>query len=556
MVLASLLLAGCGALIRPILPTPTPGPSPTPVPTRIQPTITPTVEVLILPTPLPPTSEPPTPTPEIAWLPGEVHVYPGPLHYAGDVLSIEIEIANANRLPDESDLRLLLDGDQEINVDPFTADSPLRNTVLVYRWAWDTSGEEGLHQLTLEIVSGGEVADSLDFYVEILPAEQRPPHEAGSMWQELETGCCLIHYITGTAADRDIEQIEDRAEASIEAVEAVFGSDLEVLFPITLIDNVWGNGAYAAEDIVVSYVDRAYVSIDLDSVLRHEATHYATYELGTDTPIMLVEGIAVYVSGGHYKPEPIPERAAALLPLGAYIPLADLADNFRARQHEIAYLEAAGLIAYLVEQHGWESFLELYALEFDGSPSEWLDQGFQHIYDMSLEEVEAGFLEWLEVQDLEHQAEDLRLTIALFDTIRRYQLLYAHYQEALPAFPEAASRDMTAEFVREPTSPENIALEAMFMEARESLEDGRYADAEALIEQVEAVLDTGDFSQPPIAGYLAIARLVAEAGYEAQDIDLAGEEAVVVAIPLADWPQLETLSLAMSGGGWQLAAAE
>lgn len=552
------VLAGCqGLSLRPPS-TETPAPSVTataaepPSPTA-PPTFTPTVEVIDLPTAAPSPTLLPSPTPDMPWLPGAVNVYPGPLHYDGDVLSFEIAIENANRLAEDSGPRLVLDGEQTLSSDPFATESPLRHTVLVYRWVWDTAGMQGLHRLTLEIpAETGAVVQSMDFYVNILPADQRSAYEANATWEQLDTECCEIHYVTGTAAHRDIEAIADEAEASVDAVEAAFGIDLEVEFPITLIDNIWGNGAYAGSEIVISYVDRAYVSIDLGSVLRHEATHYAARDLEDHAPAILVEGIAVYVSGGHYKPEPIPARTAALLELGTYMPLADLADHFRARQHENAYLEAAGLIAYLVELEDWETFLELYSKEYeDNPPSAWLDRGLREVYGLSLEEVEAGFIDWLEQQPAEDQVDDLRLTAQLFDTIRRYQALYAVYQEALPYYPEASERGMTAEFVREANAPENIALEALLIEARQAVEEGRTADAEGLIAVINRVLETADFSQPPVRDYLAIARALQENGYEAVEINLDGDQAVVTAIPYASWPHVETLSLAVVSGEWQ-----
>ena len=487
-------------------------------------------------------------------MPGEVNVYPGPLHYAGDILSIEIVVHNPDRLPTDREPRLILDGDRLLEADPFYVGSPLRDPVLVFRWVWNTSGQAGLHQLTAEVPTSSGDSQTLTFHVEILRASDRPEHEARAEWQERTTACCRIAYLSGTAAARDIDLITQRVEDAVAAVEGRLGVRLNQPFPIILIDNVWGNGAYADDEIVISYVDRAYVSLDLDSVIRHEAVHYAARAIGGEAPTLLVEGVAVYLAGGHYKPEPIPERAAALLALEAYIPLADLADHFRDRQHEIAYLEAAGLIAYLVETYGWQEFLNLYALTGpDGSPSQWLDQAFKQVYGVGLAEIEQGYLAWLGQRDPGDQADDLRLTVALFETIRRYQALYAPYQEALPSLQEARARGITAEFLREPASPENVALETALIAARLALEEGRFAASEGLIDAVNTTLDDGDFTRHPIGDYLAVASTLASSGYEAQQIDLLGSQAVVLAI--REWPNLETVTLARTANSWEILTA-
>ena len=54
---------------------------------------------------------------------------------------------------------------------------------------------------------------------------------------------------------------------------------------------------------------------DLAVIFHHELVHYLDVRSGGDLkPSMLVEGLAVYLSGGHYKPEPLMPRLAALLP--------------------------------------------------------------------------------------------------------------------------------------------------------------------------------------------------------------------------------------------------
>jgi hypothetical protein len=142
--------------------------------------------------------------------------------------------------------------------------------------------------------------------------------------------------------------------------------------------------------------------------------------------------------------------------------------------------------------------------------------------------------------------DDLRLSIELYDTLRRYQELNdpgAHFLNAwLPDVKEARRRGIVADFVRHPNTPEDIALETMLVEAARALEAGDFAQTEKLLASVNAVLDAHNlFSDPLAAAYLGIVTDLAATGYEAQTITFQGRTATVTAI--RDWPTLETLTL-------------
>ncbi|HLV43753.1 MAG TPA: hypothetical protein VKY39_02270, partial [Aggregatilineales bacterium] len=526
---------------------PTAQPAPTSIPAV-------TAVPLALPTPAASivTAEP---TPSGPWLTGEVRVFPGPRHYIGDVLTVEVEVANAELLDDPPGAALAVDGNA-LEAEPFLAWSPLRENALVFRWAWDTAeAEAGPHQLTVSLPQEGGDAQTLRAQINLEPAESRPAHEEAARWAQRLNDCCRISYLTGTAAERDIAELDRAIDTAFDEVEArlgVLAADKPV--QITLLDNVWGNGAFVSQDMVLSYVDRAYTSPDFNTTLRHEATHWTMRAVGTaQTPPLLSEGVAVYIAGGHFKTEPIPERAAALLSTEQFIPLRDLADNFWSYQHEIAYLEAAGLVAYLVETYGLEDFLRAYGMEgIDAaSDGEWLDAVFRRVYRAGLAQIEREYRAWLLQRVPGAQTTDLELTVLLFDTIRQYQALYAQYQEALPTAQEAIAAGQVAEFMREPSSKYNVALEAIFISAHEALHEGRYQEAEWLLLAAQATLADGDFTREPIAEYLRIIDRIGELGYEAQRITLVGDGAALVeAIQL--WPQLRTLHMVYDGERWQL----
>lgn len=552
-----LMLLACGPLALPFLPA---TPTATPLP-GLEFMLTPTGQAPVsptatgpsipLPTPLPTPTDQPTPTPDAPWFTGEIRVFPGPLHYTGDILTVEVAVGNLGKLPD-SGVVLQVDGAPS-EVKPFPYYSPLRDDVLVFRWAWDTTGKSGLHELKV-IIPGQQGAEPavLVSHVNLLPSTDRPAQEQGARWAVRNTACCQIAYVTGTAAARDIASIDDRANQAAQVVERRTGFPISGRpIPLVMIDNVWGNGAYASNNVVISYVDRAYLSLNLDSVLRHEFTHWVLGPLTKETPVILVEGAAVFISGGHYKVEPLPERGAALLSEGLYIPLADLADHFRARQHEVAYAEAGALVDYLVETYSWAKFVNVYSSDkLGGDGAQWLNNAFKAHYQKSLDDVEAGFKAWLNQHNPGSQAADLRLTIALMDTVRDYQARYDSYEESLPSIDEAMKQGAVSEFVREPTDPENIALEAMLITVGEYQRAANYADANSLIKTVKATLTGSAPPDPAAADYLSIARAVTAAGYEAQRIDIQGDSATVTAIRV--WPTLETLKLARVGGEWLL----
>jgi hypothetical protein len=272
----------------------------------------------------------------------------------------------------------------------------------------------------------------------------------------------------------------------------------------------------------------------------------------------MTEGMAVYVSGGHFKPEDLDKRAAALLILEDYIPLAELADNFYFAQHEIGYLEGGAFIQFLVGKFGWEKVRAFYG-SFQSAPTDsaMLDSALRVNFNQGLAELEAEWLAHLGSlpPDLA-QAEDLRLTVMAYDTLRRYQQANdpaAYFLTAwLPNGREARARNVIADFVRHPTAPENIALETLLAAAGLAIVTQHFDEAEALLLAVNAVLDSNNlFFDPLAAEYLQIVTTLSADGYEAQSITLAQSAATATAI--RTWPALESLTLTRDLTGWQLA---
>ncbi|MDQ2693374.1 MAG: hypothetical protein M3Y68_15160, partial [Chloroflexota bacterium] len=245
---------------------------------------------------------------------GRVTAYPGPEHYAGDVLTFEI--VNDGSFGDETlTVSMTLD-DQEPREVSATASW---NGVLL-PLALDTTDLTGRHTLRFT-TEDGRLNETYTF--EVLPADQRPANEEEAAWLESEVGCCVLHYISGTAAARDIDFIADNFEQAAEEFTSITGSEIEPKLDVYIMDRIWGNGGFGGNgELVISYSDRYYGPTigeeGLQTLARHEFTHAA----GAGLPItgngvnFNSEGLAVYVAGGHYKPEPLAERGAALFDLG------------------------------------------------------------------------------------------------------------------------------------------------------------------------------------------------------------------------------------------------
>ncbi len=531
------------------------------------------------PTPPPSHTLPPTaglqPTPtrlssDLSLAPGDVLIYPGPERYSGDILTFDVTPRNADSIASTILVRLyyLVDGHRlaiaEGPVGTPGFDGQPRARLI---WAWDTHGLVGAQTLIAwidpddDIQEGDEIPTNnlLTFTLYLSPALDLLPPERGATWVTETTACCILHYLSGSAAARDMPTLTVIVEETTAEIRGRLGVSPTAPLEIYFLSRVIGQGGYAYEELALSYFDRHYAGSNLRLVLRHEIVHVLdALLLQVYPPALLREGLATYLSGGHYKEEPLPQRASALLQTGRYIPLRTLAEDFYAQQHEVGYLEGAALIAYLVDRYGWDRFLHFYtSFESDLSPPEALARALEENFGRGLEETEASFRAWLEDHPpTSEQVRDLEDTIRLFETVRRYQKRYdpgAYWWSGWMPDPVAGERlGIVADFIRHSRSPESIALEAMLIAAQENLTAGHFEQTEALLDGVERVLESGVFSGRPETDYLALVEAARKAGYEVQRISIDGDRAAVWAI--AHWPYLEKRIFQKTASGWTLAA--
>jgi hypothetical protein len=440
------------------------------------------------------------------------------------------------------------------------------------QWVWDTTGLVGPQMISVvldpddEMQIGDEDPDNnlVVRTIDLQPRAELPTLWDGARWIKRESACCAFHFISGSAAARDIEQLMAVADEAIAFVGEQLGEEMgDDKLGVYLINRVLAHGGFASDAIVISYLDRFYAGGELAQVFRHEGIHVLDRRFAQIRPTLLGEGLAVYLSGGHYQKEPIAERAAALLSLDLYIPLSDLVNDFYPSQHEIGYLEAAGFVGFLIDRFGWDAFKTFYSdIQSDqASQADMIDAALQKHFGLTLSEAEADWLATLRaLTPPPTEVTDLRLTIDFYETMRRYQRDWdpsAYYLGVwLPSLKEAERRGVTADFTRRPTGVVNITLEAMFIAADRALDAGAYALANELLAAINTVLDAdGDVETNPLAAeYMSLVRATAQAGYQAQQVELDGAVARVLTT-IEDGADTVELTFARRAGAWHLVAS-
>lgn len=504
------------------------------------------------PAPPPPAA---LPAPDLSLTPEDVVLYPLPvsgpggrwLFYRGDRITLDVTPRHGDAIsPQDLTVRVyrLAGTEREVLAEGsvgYPAFDGVPRARLV--WAWDTRDAGGRETLVVHLDPDDRVRvgdedptnNVVTLTVRFIADTARPAPEVAAHWAITTTHCCVLHYLTCSRAERDLPTLVAATESAVAFVQERLGTRLASPMQVYFIGRVVGHGGYARESIVLSYPDRLYADADLDMVLRHEAVHLLDAPLlGPETPAMLREGLAVWVAGGHYRPGPVSQQAAALLRLGRYIPLGRLVEDFYHHQHETGYLEAAGLVAYLVETWGWDRFLDFYRRsgQPSGAPApEALDGALRDSFGIGLEEMEWAFQEWLRARPVSAEtAQEVELTIRLFDALRRYQRTYdppAYFLSGwFPDPAEGERQGIVADFLRRPRAARAVAIEAMMVSAQDALRRGALDDAAVLLVGVERALD-GDFSAPPASDYLAVVRAVAARGGEVQQVELDGETARV-----------------------------
>jgi hypothetical protein len=540
-----------GAAFAPVpSSTPTPTPTSTPLPT---PTLTPV-----------PTPQPVGPGLEL----DGVQFFPWPL-YPGDWVSVSI----SPRIPDDVTGPLTLTwtlDNRDVITAPVGVEGLDARLQARFYWAWQVPETTSAIPLTFTLLLPPDAFDpepvdnTLIVSVEPHPLGEFHEPEPEAKWASTELPGVRLHYLTGTAAERDLDAIITEVDAAYADVSERFGFGAEGdLLDIYLLDRVIGQGGYASWNwVAISYTDRQYTPVNLGMVLRHELTHRLDAALGCHAaPSMVREGLAVYVAGGHYWAGSLVQDSATLRDSAYYIPLSQLADDFYTHQHEVSYREAGAFISYIVEHFGWEG-LETFCRAT--LPGEWEDAETQLSAGLlALEEPDWPAFEttwdaWLDAQPVSPGALSLlEVELHLMDTLRAYQSVYdpsAHFLEGILFSPQDGEHwNITADFVRRPREAEPVALELLLVMAQEAVNYGDVEAVERPLAAVEDVLANG-FPQTGLAADVReIVVTALSQGYEPYRlVPYLDGSYEVHALVQAAWPAQRVLMAAQAGTAWSV----
>ena len=406
--------------------------------------------------------------------------------FVGDQVSFEVLIPGSPANPNSS-IKVEYNGNElgTANISPYGIGGRRQATLL---WVWDTRNlKPGNYNLVFT-----HLPDNFTWTetFSLHPKAQVPMPEPDAHWVTSTTVCCNLYYISDTAAARDITILGQEADIQSAAVSGQFGASLKERINITIMSRVVGQGGFTNNGIYVSYLDDNYIGNDMPILFHHEFVHYYDRNLGGSyLPAILEEGLAVYLTGGHFKPERLGPRAAALLELGWYIPLTTIADDFYIQQHDISYLEAGSLVQYLVETFGWEKFNKYYRsipVPQNQTIAAVIDLALQNDFGISLFDLERAYLSYLHSQTVTaDERTDLQQTVSFFDTVRRYQEAFdpsSYFLSAwLPDGSVMRQRGIVADFLRHPNGWKNRLLESMLIRSHNELFRGDYPNTESTL---------------------------------------------------------------------------
>ncbi len=326
-------------------------------------------------------------------------------------------------------------------------------------------------------------------------------------WAVSATEHFQFFYVPRSAAERDRFQLGSVAEGALALIEPRLEVYLDGQMSIYLVPRVFwqGGAAYGDKVQLISYLDRNYTAVETWSYFAHEGTHSLAQDIlqpkeegGPDG--VLVEGLAVWASGGHYSEEPIDEWAALVAASDEFLSLSELrAGPFYEFQHETSYLESGSFVQYLVGRYGLDTLKELYGQATgDAGHDEAL---VQSLYGKGYLELEEEWLEYLTgLEPSPEQAEFWRLQVRTFDLIRRYETDLDPDARILPgSSPPEWMSDTLKVFLKRAGAPRNLVLETALIAAQEQVYSGDFEGASALLDDVEAALDDGgDLARPSL----------------------------------------------------------
>lgn len=531
------------------------------------PVATQTATAVPTPTLLPTPSASPIP-PDLAVVPENIQLFPVPDIYAGEQVTFQIAANVPDHVnPQDVTVHVLVDY-ADVVTGTLDASNLQGDNVGLFQWAWDTTDQAGEHLIhvildrydTIQIGDENRDNNQASITVTIQEQAELSVSEQNAQWITKENNCCHVHVVSGTAAERDLDTLLQQVDTAVSQAALKLGEQPNRIFDVYIIDRILGQGGYAGYSIVVSHLDRNYAHSGLQQVMTHEAVHILDRQFAPERIQFLAEGVAVWASGGHYKPEDIRQRSAALVTIGQYVPLAQLIDNFYPVQHEIGYLEAAGFVTFLIDNYGWLKFREFYTdVSADDAPtlSQAVDMNLQKHFNITLETAETQWLDYLsQFPDDPTAVADLETTIRFYNVMRRYQQRHdptAHFLTAWLPPPELLRLEGNpSDLTRHPNSDLHVTFEVMLKEADTAFQAGDYVRANILLDSVDRVLDNGgNFVDPLARNYYEVVQTAVAANYQVHEVNLTENRAVVKATK-DNSVRLTNLTVILSGQEWVL----
>lgn len=493
-----------------------------------------------------------------------VRLHPEEPLYVGDQVSFEVIAPSPEPYLNQS-ITITLTAPQTLigstSFQPYGFDRRPQATLL---WAWDTHTLiAGDYKLNFSIPTLGQEWSQT---VTLLPRSALPLSEQNAHWQTLPIDCCNIHFITNTAAHRDIEEIAEIVEQKYRITQEQIPYNPKEKLSIVVIPRVIGNGGFANAEINVSYLDRNYTANDFATILHHEMVHIFDQLAQPDArPSLFVEGIAVYLSGGHYFPEPLLPRAAEVVRLKKYLPLESIANDFYNAQHELAYLEAGALMEYLTLRWGWQRVWETYlemTLRKDESHLQAIDRALRAKLGISFQQLEDDYLTTLESLEENLQfAWDIETMELYYETLRSYQQQLdpaAYYRTAwMLDAAQMRQKGIIADYFRHPRRAENLVIELLLNEAGRARRANEYNRFREINEAITSTLDyfKGNATNPFLGNVLAnnalqVVQILTTNGYEPQTWILSYKRAEVWVTQ--GTPHLRLVVLENQNGKWRI----
>lgn len=358
-------------------------------------------------------------------------------------------------------------------------------------WVWDTRQlPAGDQTITFNIEPAGVTWSQP---VHLSPVAKNPASDP--TWASTSIDCCVIHYITGTDAERDLDSLKVLVQEQANDASARMDETFAQRVSITLLPRLLGHGGFAMDGIYVTYMHHNLTGDITGQVIHHEMIHILDARQGGGwMPSMLVEGLAVYLSGGHYKMEALLPRAAALAGSQDYIPLEKLVTDFYHHQHEISYLEAGALVEYLVNRYGRASFNDFYRHMTDhGDPLKSFDAALNTHFGTSLGSLEQDFQAELKKQVVTDAIrQDLHLTVEFYDDMRSYQEILdpsAYFLTAwLPDQATMQAKGITADILRSPDGLDDRFFGFLLLQAQDAIQAQLYRQAGLVLHMEEVLL--------------------------------------------------------------------